>query len=76
MLEMLILISGIVALWRFSSSTKAVAQGAETKAQVWAEKIISESVIERAENHKEFKEATKDLKIVSHETFMKELKGE
>jgi hypothetical protein len=77
MLELLLLISGLVALWKFSASTSAVSQGAETKAQVWAESVIAEATIERQENYKEFKEATKDMdKIVSHESFMKELRGE
>lgn len=76
MLELLLLITGIVMLYRFSSSTRAIAEGAETKTQVWSEEVISEAVVKRAENYKQFKENTKDLKVVSHDTFMKELRGE
>lgn len=76
MLELLVLISGIVILYRFSKSTRAVSEGAEVKAQVWAEEVISESVIQRAENYKKFKQDSKDLKIVSHDSFMNELRGE
>lgn len=76
MIELLLLVSGLVFLWKFSASTSAIATGAETKTQVWAEKVISNSVVERQQNYKEFQEATKTYdSIVSHETFMKELKG-
>lgn len=77
MLELLLLISGLVALWKFSASTSAVSHGAETKAQVWAENVISDAVIERQENYKRFKDQTEKYdKIVSHDSFMSELKGE
>lgn len=77
MLEMLLLISGLVALWKFSGSTSAVAKGAEEKANVWAEEIIMDSVLQRQDNYTAFKSSTQKYdKIVSHETFMKELRGE
>ena len=74
---MLLLISGLVGLWKFSGSTSAISRGAEEKANVWAEEIIADAVLQRQENYQTFKESTqKYTKIVSHETFMKELKGE
>jgi hypothetical protein len=80
MLELLILISGCILLWRFSKSTKAVSEGAETKAQVWAEQVISNAVLERQETYKLFVEATTDEEgnrkhIISHDSFMSELRG-
>ena len=80
MIELLILISGVIFLWKFGKSTSAVAEGAETKAQVWSEKIIADAVIERQENYEEFLKSTRDAsgeqkKIISHETFMKHLQG-
>jgi NADPH:quinone reductase-like Zn-dependent oxidoreductase len=80
MIELLILISGVIFLWKFGKSTSAVAEGAETKAQVWSEKIIADAVLERQANYEEFtenlKKPTGELKdVVSHETFMKTLRG-
>lgn len=80
MIELLILISGVIFLWKFGKSTSAVAEGAETKAQVWSEKIIADAVLERQANYEEFTESLKkptgELKdVVSHETFMKTLRG-
>ena len=80
MIELLILISGVIFLWKFGKSTSAVAEGAETKAQVWSEKIIADAVLERQANYEEFTESLKkptgDLKdVISHETFMKTLRG-
>ena len=67
-------------MWKFGKSTSAVAEGAETKAQVWSEKIIADAVLERQANYEEFTESLKkptgELKdVVSHETFMKTLRG-
>lgn len=80
MIELLILISGVIFLWKFGKSTSAVAEGAETKAQVWSEKIIADAVLERQANYEEFTESLKkptgELKeVISHETFMKTLRG-
>lgn len=80
MIELLILISGVIFLLKFGKSTSAVAEGAETKAQVWSEKIIADAVLERQANYEEFTESLKkptgELKdVVSHETFMKTLRG-
>lgn len=75
MLELLVLISGVVFLYRFSKSTQAVAEGAETKAQVWAESVIMDSALERADNYATWKEASKDKEIVTHDHFMNELRG-
>ena len=60
MLELLILVAGIVAIWKFRGSTSAVAVGAETKTEVWAEKVIADATIERAENYKAFQERVSD----------------
>ena len=80
MIELLILISGVIFLWKFGKSTSAVAEGAETKAQVWSEKIIADAVLERQANYEEFTESLKKptgglKEVISHETFMKTLRG-
>ena len=76
MLELLVLVSGLVALYRFSKATRAVAEGAEVKTQVWAEGVIAESTIERAQAYKDWKTKAEGLEIVSHEKFMSEMRGE
>ena len=76
MLELLIFISGVIMLWRFSKSTKAIAEGAETKTQVWAESVIANATIERAENYKDWKAKAEGLEIISHEKFMQEMRGQ
>ena len=80
MIELLILISGVIFLWKFGKSTSAIAKRAETKAQVWSEKIIADAVIERQANFEEFQKLTSNdsgeqKSIISHETFMKHLRG-
>ena len=76
MLELAVLIGFLVWLVKFNASTRAVAQGAETKSQVWAEEVIMESTLQRADNYQAWEVAKKDKKIVSHDTFMKEMAGE
>ena len=76
MLELLVLVSGLVALYRFSKATRAVAEGAEVKTQVWAESVIADSTIERAQTYKDWQERSKDLPIISHERFMQEMRGQ
>ena len=76
MIELLVLVSGLVALYRFSKATRAVAEGAEVKTQVWAETVIADSTIERANTYKDWRERSKDLEIVSHEKFMQEMRGQ
>jgi hypothetical protein len=84
MIELLILISGIVTMWKFSSSINATAVATEQKAQVWAEGLIKDSVVERQEIHAEWKQQMKTLKeksedpenftIVSHHDMLTEMK--
>ena len=75
MLELVVLVSGLVALYRFSKATRAVAEGAEVKTQVCAESVIADSTIERATAYKEWKTRAEGLEIVSHEKFMQEMRG-
>ena len=76
MLELLVLITGLVALYRFSRATRAVAEGVETKTQVWAEDVIKDAVLDRAGSYKDWQERSKDLIIVSHDCYMAELRGQ
>ena len=75
MLELLVLITGIVALYRFSRATRAVAEGVETKTQVWAEDVIKDAVLDRAESYKDWKARSTGLDVISHDRYMIELRG-
>ena len=77
MIELLILIVGIVVVWKFSSSLNAAATASEEASKKWAEDIIKDVVIERQELVMEFtsdleklKEKGHDGKIVTHDDLM------
>lgn len=75
MLELLVLIAGVVLLYKFNASTRAIATGAETKTEVWAEEIVMEATLERADNYEQWKKQKEGKEIVTHEAFMAEMKG-
>jgi hypothetical protein len=75
LLGLVVLISSIVALIKFNATSSAVAKGAEVKAQVWAEELISDATVERAKNYKKFEDDTAELEIISHEEFMTKMKA-
>jgi len=54
-MELLMLVVGIVLLYKFSSILNALAIGLRVKSEVTAEKIIGESVEERTQNFEDFK---------------------
>ena len=74
MIELLILITGIVLLWKFGRSVSAIATGARVKSEVYSEEIIQDSILERVENWESFKEELGDREVVSHEEIMRSLK--
>ena len=76
MIELLILICGIVALWKFSDSINVTSDVASEKAKAWAEDMIADAVDKRQEtNAKVDKIIEKHGKIISHEALMAKLKG-
>jgi hypothetical protein len=77
MIELLVLIIGLVIVWKFSSSLNAAATASEEASKKWSEGIIKDVVIERQELMMEFnddlaklKEKGHDGKIVTHEDLM------
>ena len=77
MIELLVLIIGIVIVWKFSASLNAAATASEEASKKWAEDVIKDVVIERQELVMEFnddlvklKEKGHDGKIVTHEDLM------
>jgi len=73
-IELLILVVGLVLLWKFGRSLNAIAAGARTKAEVYSEGIIQDSVLERIESWESFKEELGDREVISHDEIMRELK--
>ncbi len=79
-MELLILIIGVVVIWKFSSSINVSATASKAHVETWAEKIIADAVIERQSTYEQFLEDTKNAdgtqkKIVSHETLLKAFEG-
>lgn len=81
MIELLILIAGIVILWKFSGLLNVTAIASEQAARVWGEDIIKDSVVERqylvADFEKELaklKAKNPDFELQSSEDFLKSMK--
>lgn len=69
-MELLIVIAGVILLWKFSSSLNAVASSAKVKAEVMAEDVIAQSVVERTDNFERYQKAIEGKEIRSHEEIM------
>ena len=76
MIELLILITGIVMLYRFRHSAEDIALGTESHTQTWAENQLLESAQQRIEIEKKIDALITDHKqIPSHDTIMDKLIG-
>ncbi len=73
-MELLILVVGIVLVWKFSSVLNAWAKGAQTTAEVFSEEVIMNAVEKRTDQVEIFKEKMGDKEIKSHEEIMSMLK--
>lgn len=73
-MELLIVIIGVVLIWKFSSVLNAWAKGAQTTAEVFSEEVIMNSVQKRTEQVEAFTEKMGDKTIKSHEEIMTMLK--
>lgn len=67
---LLIVVVGVVLVWKFSSSLNGLAKSAEIKTQVMSEEVMSEAVVERTKIAEKFKEKTADKEILSHEDML------
>ena len=74
-MELLLLIVGIVALWKFSSSINLGAEQVKAKAEVLAEKVIADCAIERQQTYQEFLERKGDQELISHKTLITLMQG-
>lgn len=69
-MELLMLISGILLLWKFGGSLNGLAVSARSKTEVLAEKVTGDSVIERTDNFEDFKKRMDGKTIHSHDEIM------
>lgn len=69
-MELLMLVVGIVLLWKFSSSLNGVATSARAKTEVMAEEVLSECVQERTRNFEEHLNKMEGKKTYSHSEIM------
>lgn len=74
-MELLMLIVGIVALWKFSSSINLGAESIKAKSEVLSEKVIAECALERQETYEQFMEDKGDTELISHEHLMQIMRG-
>jgi hypothetical protein len=74
-MELLLLIVGIVALWKFSSSINLGAEQIKAKAEVMSEKVIADCSLERQETYKDFLERKGDTELISHDRLMQIMRG-
>ena len=80
MIELLILISGIVALWKFHSTINASTVAAKAHTEVWAEDVIANAQIKRSEQVEKFRQSLNNedgstKQLYSHDEVMQLLKS-
>lgn len=74
MIELLILIAGLVCIWKFSSAFNAIATSARVHAEVFSEKVSTSAVKDRTDIFETFEKDMKDRTIYSHSEIMSKLK--
>ena len=73
-MELLIVIVGIVLIWKFSSVLNAWSKGAQTTAEVFSEEVIMNAVEKRTEQVASFSSKMEGKEIKSHDEIMSMLK--
>ena len=73
-MELLMLIVGIVLLWKFGSALSGIATTARAKTEVFTEEVVAQVVIERSENFEEFKKQTEGKTLYTHDEVMTHFK--
>jgi hypothetical protein len=69
-MELLILVTGIVLLWKFSSVMNAFAIMLKTKTEVTAEKVIGDCVEERTQQFEDFKSRMEGRQTYTNEEIL------
>lgn len=73
-MELVIIVAGIILVWKFSSAVDAFAIMTKAKAEVTAEKVISGTVIERTDNFNEHQKKMEGRETYTHEDIMSAFK--
>lgn len=73
-MELLIVIIGVVLVWKFASVLNTLSLAARTKAEVMCEEVLIEATTERAELIKQFSIDTKAEEIFNHQEILKLMK--
>lgn len=73
-MELLIVIIGVVLVWKFAGVLNTLSLAARTKAEVMCEEVLIEATTERAELIKEFSKDTKADEIYNHQEILKLMK--
>jgi hypothetical protein len=73
-MELLMLIVGIVLLWKFGSALSGIATTARAKTEVFTEQVVAQVVVERSENFEAFKKETEGKTLYSHDEVMSHFK--
>lgn len=69
-MELLMVIAGLILIWKFSSTLNALASSAKVKTEVMAESVIADSVIERTDNFEQYEKIVEGKTIRTHEEIM------
>jgi hypothetical protein len=75
MIELLLLIAGIVLLWKGSGALSSLMFSAEEKSNNFAEGVVAECALDRAKRVAKFREDSKNLEIVPHTDAMEIFQG-
>jgi len=74
MMELLILIIGVVLVWKFSSVLNALSMAGRTKAEVMCEEVLMDAAEERTQLVTDFKIKIEGKEISSHQEVLTMLK--
>ena len=73
-MELLVVIVGVVLVWKFSSVLNALSMAGRVKAEVMCEEVLIEASEERADLYASFSENMKGKEIKSHQEILTMLK--
>ena len=73
-MDLLVVIVGVVIVWKFAGVLNTLSLAARTKAEVMCEEVLMESTTERAELVKEFSKTTDAADIHNHQEILRLMK--
>ena len=66
-MELLILVVGIVLVWKFIGTLNSLSKGAQATAEVFSEEVLMGAAEKRGNNLAEFKEKMEGKQIANHD---------